>query len=99
LIWHTTLPEAACVAYNMSREIDEASGESTIRVVEFLEQEWGYRPSGVMSARAKMAKEEVDSVDVALLNIQVHYGPLRIRIFAKASMRLQAPASTSFSFM
>ena len=83
----------------MSREGDVASGSSTLSVVEFLDQEWGYRPSGVMSARTIRATEDSESADVALLNIQVHYGPFIIRIFAKASMRLQAPASTSFSFM
>ena len=69
-------------------------------VVEFLEKEWNYRPSGVMSARAERSPEERKEkkheqddlvVDVALLNFQVHHGPLRIRIFANAHMIFHAP--------
>ena len=59
----------------MLTETDEASGDSTISVVEFLDTEWGYRPSGVMSARAKVtnAEEETEMVDVALLNYAIQF--------------------------
>lgn len=57
----------------MLTETDEASGVSTISVVDFLDAEWGYRPSGVMSARAEVTREEEDMVDVALLNYAIQF--------------------------
>ena len=72
MIWHTTVRERAFVRYPMLPETDEASGQSTISVVDFLDHEWGYRPSGVMSARAEVVIAEEDLVDVALLNYAIH---------------------------
>jgi len=56
----------------MLPETDEASRQSTISVVDFLDHEWGYRPSGVMSARAEVMIADEDIVDVALLNYAIH---------------------------